>query len=95
VGCINAVLGIILPRFALLVAWYNDPQGWIAAIGSGFLLFAGWFFLPWTTLIYGITQRNGIGVIDVIFIVFAIAADVGTYGFGFLGGRKAYSSYRD
>ena len=94
-GCINSLLGIILPRFALLVAWYNDPDGWSALIGSTFLLAAGWVFLPWTTLIYGITQRNGIGLIDLIFIVFAVAADLGTWGFGFLGGRKAYSSYRD
>ena len=94
-GWISAVFGIILPRFALLVAWSNDPAGWSQLIGSTFLLAAGWVFLPWTTLIYGIAQRNGIGIFDLIFIVFALALDAGTWGNGFFGGRKAYSSYRD
>jgi hypothetical protein len=91
---ISAVFGIILPRFALLVAWYNDPEGWSSAISSTFLLAAGWVFLPWVTLIYGITSRNGVDLLDWIFIGFALLLDLGTWGVGFFGGRKAYSSYR-
>jgi hypothetical protein len=32
-GCISAALGIILPRFALLAAWYNDPNYWNTLLG--------------------------------------------------------------
>ena len=92
-GCINAALGIILPRFALLVAWYNDPTYWNTLLGSQLWLGLGFIFLPWTTLIYGFTAANGLSFINIIFIGLAILGDVGTWGGGFLGTRKRVSNY--
>jgi hypothetical protein len=94
-GCINAIFGIILPRFALAVAWYNDSGYWNALLGSQLLLGLGWLVLPWTTLIYGFVAPNGMTLINWIFVLLAVLLDLGTYGLGFFGGRKQYSNYRE
>ncbi|MFL5727356.1 MAG: hypothetical protein ACJ765_14955 [Chloroflexota bacterium] len=94
-GCINAVFGFILPRFVLLVGWYNDPEYWNGVLGSQLALGIGWLFLPWTTLIYGFGSANGMSTINWIFTIIALLLDLGTYSLGFFGGRKEYSAYRD
>lgn len=94
-GCINAIFTIILPRFAVYVAWFNDPTYWNALYGSQFLLGLGWLALPWTTLIYGLVAANGMSFVNWIFVLFAVLLDIGTYGLGLFGGRKQYSSYRE
>ena len=93
-GCLSGAFGIILPRFVLLVGWYNDQSYWNGLFGSGLLFFAGWFFLPWTTLIYGFTAPNGMTLLNWIFVAFAFVADIGTYGFGAFAARKQTSSFR-
>jgi hypothetical protein len=93
-GCLNGLFGIILPRFVLLVGWYNDQAYWNSLFGSGLLLFAGWFFLPWTTLIYGFTAPNGMSLLNWIFVAFAFLADIGTYGFGAFAARQQRSNFR-
>jgi hypothetical protein len=94
-GCINAIFGFILPRLALLAAWSNDSAYWNSLLGSQLLLGLGWLVLPWTTLIYGFAASNGMTFLNWIFVLLAVAADLGTYGLGFFGGRKEYSNYRN
>jgi hypothetical protein len=94
-GCITAAFGVILPRFALLTAWYNDPDYWNNLLGSQVWLGLGFLLLPWTTLIYGFTSANGMSLINIIFLVFAFLGDIGTYGIGFFGTRKQTSNFRD
>ncbi len=94
-GCLSGAFGIILPRFILLVGWYNNPDSWTSLFSSGLMFFAGWFFLPWTTLIYGFVAPNGLSLINWIFLAFAFLADIGTYGFGALAARRqAPSNFR-
>ncbi len=93
-GCINVIFGIILPRFALLVGWYNNPAFWNSLFGSQIWLGLGFLFLPWTTLIYGFVAPNGLSLINWIFVGLAVVLDLGTWGTGFFGGRKEYSNYR-
>ena len=93
-GCITGIFGLVLPRFALLVAWYNDSGYWNALLGSQALLGLGWLVLPWTTLIYGFCASNGMTFINWIFVLLAVLLDLGTYGIGFFGGRKDVSNYR-
>jgi len=93
-GCITGSFGLILPRFALLAAWANDQAYWNALLGSQLFLGLGFLFLPWTTLIYGFAAHNGMSLLNWIFVIFAVLADLGTYGIGYFGGRKDYSSYR-
>jgi len=93
-GCLTGVFGIVLPRFALLVGWYNDPNYWNTLLSSQLWLAVGWLAIPWTTLIYGFVAPNGMSLVNWIFVLFAFLLDIGTYGLGFFGGRKQYSSYR-
>jgi hypothetical protein len=93
-GCITGIFGLILPRFALLAAWVNDQAYWNAVLGSQLLLGLGFIALPWTTLIYGFAAHNGMTFFNWILVLLAFLADIGTYGIGFFGGRKEYSSYR-
>ena len=94
-GCIVAAFGIVMPRFALLVAWYNDSGYWNNLFGSQLWLGLGFVFLPWTTLIYGFASANGLSVVNIIFLALALLLDLGTWGGGFFGARKEVSNYRD
>jgi hypothetical protein len=89
-----AIFGAILPRFALLVGWYNDPAFWNAVFGSQLWLFLGFIALPWTTFIYGLVAPNGLSLVNIIFLAFAVLIDLGTWGIGFFAARRQTSSYR-
>jgi hypothetical protein len=91
-GCITGLFGIIIPRFVLLVGWYNDQSYWNSLLGSQLLLGLGWLVLPWTTLIYGFTAANGMSFLNWIFVFLAFLLDVGTYGFGGFAARKERTS---
>ena len=88
-----AVFGAILPRFALLVGWSNDPAGWGAIFGSPVWFLGGFLFLPWTTLIYGFVQPNGL-LLNIIFLIGALLIDLGTWGIGIFATRREVSNYR-
>lgn len=72
-----AIFGAILPRFAILAGWVNDQAAWQAVFGSGVWLLGGFLFFPWTTLIYSFAQRNGLSLINLIFLACALAIDLG------------------
>ncbi len=90
----SAIFGAILPRLLLLVGWYNDPTYWTGLLGSGVWLLGGFLFFPMTTFMYGLVQPNGMSLVNWIFVVLALAVDLGTWGIGIFAGRKEYSSYR-
>jgi hypothetical protein len=89
-----AIFGAIIPRFALLVGWYNDQTFWTNLYGSPFLFLLGFLFLPWTTLIYGLAAPNGMTIVNWIFLAFGLLIDLGTWGIGFFAARKQESFYR-
>jgi hypothetical protein len=89
-----AIFGAILPRFVLLVGWSNDPAGWGAVFSSPVWFLGGFLFFPWTTLIYGLSYQNGLSLINIIFLLAALAIDLGTWGVGFFASRQQVSSYR-
>jgi len=93
-GCASLLIGVIAPRVAILVAWSNATDYWNTLLGSTIWLGLGWLFLPWTTLIYGYVAPNGLSLLNWIFLFLAVLIDLGTWGVGFFGGRKEYSSYR-
>ena len=89
-----AIFGAIIPRFALLVGWYNDTTFWTNLYGSPFLFLLGFLFLPWTTLIYGLASPNGMTIVNWIFLAFGLLIDLGTWGIGFFAAHKQESFYR-
>ena len=90
-----AIFGALLPRFALLVGWANDPASWQAIFGSPVLFLGGLLFFPWTTLIYGFVQPNGLSLFNIIFLIAALLIDLGTWGIGFFATRQQVSNYRE
>lgn len=75
------------PRFALVLMWLlNDRIS--QAFGGIILPLIGFFVLPWTTLVYTLVSPGGLGVIDIIMLVIALVADIGSYG----GGARYRSS---
>lgn len=93
-GCITGVFGWILPRIALLAGWSNNQAYWDTLFGSQLWFFAGFLFLPWTTLLYGFAAPNGMTILNWVFVGLAVLMDLGTWGIGFFGGRKEVSNYR-
>ncbi len=89
-----AIFGALLPRFALLVGWANDPGYWNAVFGSQLFLLLGFLVLPWTTLIYGFVSPNGLTLLNIIFLILAFMIDLATWGIGGLAARKQSSYYR-
>jgi hypothetical protein len=89
-----AIFGAILPRFVLLVAWSNDGAYWGSLFGSSVWFLGGFLFFPWTTLIYGLVQQNGLSLLNWIFVGAALLIDLGTWGIGFFASRQQVSSYR-
>jgi hypothetical protein len=93
-GHLLAFITAILPRFLLLVGWSNDQAYWGSLFGSSIWLVGGFIFLPWTTLIYGFVQPNGLTVLNLIFLVCGLLLDLSTWGLGALATRKQVSVYR-
>ena len=89
-----AIFGAILPRFLILVGWTNDPASWGAVFSSPAFFIAGFVVFPWTTLVYALAALNGLSLIDIIFLIFALAIDLGTWGVGFFATKEKYSSYQ-
>ncbi len=91
-GCVTAVLGVLMPRFVLLVGWSNDQSYWGSLLGSPVWFLGGFLFFPWTTLVYGLTQANGLSLLNIAFLVAAFLLDLGTWGIGVFAGRQRVSS---
>ena len=89
-----AIFGALLPRLALLAAWANAGSYWGSLLGSPVWLLGGFLFFPWTTLLYGLVQQNGMSVVNWIFLACAFLIDLGTWGIGFFAARTQASSYR-
>jgi hypothetical protein len=68
-------------RFVLvLMALPNDRIS--QAFGGIIVPLIGFFILPWTTLMYTLVAPGGLGVIDIVILVIAVAADIGAWGGG-------------
>ena len=90
---VMAIFGALLPRFILIVGWQNDQTYWSNLFGSPVWFLGGFLFIPWTTLVYGIVQLNGLSLLDWIFLGCTLLLDLGTWGVGFFAGRKQAESY--
>lgn len=89
-----AFFGAIIPRFVLLVGWVNDQTYWQNVFNAPIWFLAGFLLFPWTTLIYGLAQQNGMSFLNWIFLGGALLIDLGTWGIGVFAGRKQYDAYR-
>ena len=69
------------PRLALFLMWLiNDRIS--AAFGGVLLPLAGFFLMPWTTLIYVLVSPGGLSFLETVLLIIAAGADLGVWGGG-------------
>jgi hypothetical protein len=87
VPCLVLLLAFISPRLGLIVMWlFTNVLG--RAFDSWILPVAGFFLLPWTTLVYALaweSGRNAVTGIEWFFVGLAFLVDVGSYAGGARG----------
>lgn len=82
-GCLVALLALLSPRLALFCVWlFSDLLS--RAFDSWLLPLAGFFLLPWTTLIYAAfwSSGNEVAGFEWFFVVLAFVIDLGSYDRG-------------
>jgi uncharacterized oligopeptide transporter (OPT) family protein len=88
--CLFLIVIMLFPRVALallfLFTHYLDR-----AFHSVILLILGFLFLPFTTLVYAWMVNSGLPVagINLLFLLLAVLADLGTVGHGYSRRRRA------
>jgi len=71
----------IAPRAALVLMWlFNDRIS--TAFGGILLPLVGFLLMPWTTLIYTLVSPHGLSILDILFLIIAVGADLGAWGGG-------------
>lgn len=78
--CLVVVLMTLGPRFGILVWWLADQPRWEAAFSNFFWAFAGFIFVPWTTIMYVLVAPTGkITGFDWLWLALGLMADIGSY----------------
>ena len=90
--CLFAVVLAGAPRFALFLWWLFDTKYVTAAFTNLIWPVLGFFFLPWTTLMYVLVYPGGLSLVNWVFLGVALLIDMGTYFGGGKSGRNRYSS---
>jgi hypothetical protein len=84
VGCFVALLALISPRLAIIIAAiFSDILS--RAYDSFLIPLLGFFLLPWTTLVYAIAwdaNPHHLTVFEWLLVAVAFLLDLGSYGFG-------------
>jgi hypothetical protein len=81
-GCLTGFVAG-LSRIFLVMAWIARPGTFDAVFGSWIVPCLGFFFLPFTTLIYIILYTPGVALsgLDWLWLILAVVLDVGSVGF--------------
>ena len=88
-GCLVAILGLLMPRFVLFILWVFTNY-LSRAFGSWLWPTLGFFFLPTTTLAYAVAQNafHGVRGGGLVLVVIGVVLDFGLYGGGRIAGRR-------
>jgi hypothetical protein len=88
--CLIILIAFLSPRLALfLMAIFNDRLS--HAFDGVAIPIIGFFFLPWTTLIYALAWAPTAGVAPIgwVFVAFGVLLDLGSWGVGPLSRRRS------
>ncbi len=86
--CLITILLLLGPRAANVIWWIAATDRWNSVFGSVIWPILGIIFMPWTTLVYVLVTPNGLGGLEVVLLLGAIAADVMSYAGSGFGNRK-------
>ncbi len=78
VPCLFALFAAFVPRVAVFIIWIARPAIINAAFDTWIFPLLGIIFLPFTTLIYVLLYRPGVGIegADWIWLIIAVALDL-------------------
>lgn len=84
--CLIVLVALFAPRVALVLMWLFT--NYIGRAFDGFLLpLLGFIFLPWTTIVYAFVAPGGLTLLNVVFLIIAVAVDLGSLGGGYRSRR--------
>jgi hypothetical protein len=80
------------PRITIVIWWLAGMERWESAFASFWVPFLGFFFLPWTTLVFVVVAPSGSVVgVDWLFLTLAFLGDLASYSSGAYGNRERLS----
>jgi hypothetical protein len=84
VPCLIVLVALISPRLALVLIALFDDRIVVAFDGNELLPIAGWFLLPWTTLMWVLAWApiGGVQNIGWVFVGLGVLLDLSSLGFG-------------
>jgi hypothetical protein len=91
--CAFVLAAFFGPRFGIFLLWlFTDRM--TRAFESGWVPVLGFFFLPWTTFLYGLVQGGGgaVNPFGVLVILIGLTIDIFTHVAAF-GQRRARARY--
>jgi hypothetical protein len=91
--CAFVLAAFFGPRFGIFLLWlFTDRM--TRAFENGLVPVLGFFFLPWTTFLYGLVQGGGgaVNPFGVLVILIGLMIDIFTHVAAF-GQRRARASY--
>jgi len=91
--CFMSILLFLGPRFGIIVWWLANPTRWDRLFSTFFWPLLGFFFVPWTTLMYVAVGLGGVHGFDWIWIGLAFVADLVSYGGSGYGNRERGTQY--
>jgi hypothetical protein len=91
--CIFTSLALLGPRFAILIWWLADPGRWDRAFDTWIWPVLGFFFLPWTTLMYVIVRPGTVTGFDLVWLGLAVVVDILMYTGGGYTNRDRIPGY--
>ena len=91
--CLFLSLIFLGPRTVILLWWLIEPVRWSVTFDTFFIPFLGALFIPWTTLMYVLVQPGGVTGWDLLWLGFALAADIASVAGGAIGGRGRVPGY--
>ncbi len=91
--CLFVVMSIVGPRFAIFVWWLFDSARWATTFSSFWVFLLGFFFLPWTTLLFVLVFPGGVEGFDWFIVGLGVFFDLSSYGGGGFRSRSRYRSW--
>jgi hypothetical protein len=90
--CLLAVLVFLGPRAVIAFWWLADQNYWSRVFDTFFIPFAGFLFLPWTTLLWAVLGGNIEGF-EWLFIALGVVTDILSYSGSAYGNRNRIPGY--
>ena len=92
--CLFFIILFAGPRLGILFWWLIEPSRWDAAFSFYLWPFLGFFFLPWSTLMFvAVAPFGNVAGWDWFWLALAVFADFSSYASGGYSNRNRIPGY--